>query len=109
MHHRERKAIISPEDLGRKGPGQSLLVHPACKSKMFKLQPVGRTSRREPAPDREEERTGENGIELRSAPVKWKSAALSLIAPSAGDEVAKPIATSHWGAAAVGTVLLKSN
>lgn len=39
MHHKERKGIISPKDLGRKGPGQSLLVYPAFKSKTLKTVP----------------------------------------------------------------------
>lgn len=39
MNHKERKGIISPKDLGRKGPGQSLLVQPAFKSKMLKTVP----------------------------------------------------------------------
>lgn len=39
MNHKERKGIISLKNLGRKGPGQSLLVHPAFVSKMLKTVP----------------------------------------------------------------------
>ena len=39
MNHKERKGIISPKDLGRKGPGQSLLMYLAFKSKMLKTVP----------------------------------------------------------------------
>lgn len=39
MHHEERKGIISPKDLGRKGPGRSRPVHPAFKSETLETVP----------------------------------------------------------------------
>lgn len=42
MNHKERKGIISPKDLGRKGPGQSRLVHPASKPKTLETVHCGK-------------------------------------------------------------------
>lgn len=100
MNHKERKGIISPKNLGRKGPGQSLLVHPAFKSKMLKTVPCwkkGLTGVRLPKTWGNKKGLEKSVFKLQGTIKFSKIAIISMIIHNAGEDVAKLVPKYYWG------------